>query len=386
MKLQKLNKKKGDKMTIFFEWLRRRHPRYLMEQDAPVPAPVPAPTEDNDTYEAAQKEFEELQKSIAEKRAKAKDRAFAWGDTLGYTKEEILFNKPVIPKEMIRNSQFDPSKWDQDYEKLKQQSPWKGNFATDKSLFDEPVRMLVVTNAGFTRQGGTEAYQVMTANSSKTVVLPDYNFEVLPKQESPTWDGKLTQEGKNMLSRILRYTTQSKGHVDTDRNFDPKYAKPGYRSISTYPNQNNPNYDSNRYYKDPKEMGVRLAAIKNYMSKDSLRKIANLSLGNLSVSNKLVEALPNDEKHILWYVLNHDQWGSGFAGINSLNKNDANNAHNAVNELIDNLKKKNRDIDEMLNFYKTLGEEDKSKFLKELTDNYDTVVQNKPQYSQNRMT
>lgn len=378
-------------MTIFFEWLRRRHPRYLMEQDAPAPVPAPAPAEDNDTYEAAQKEFEELQKSIAEKRAKAKDRAFAWGDTLGYTKEEILFNKPVIPKEMIRNSQFDPSKWDKDYRNLQQQQPWKGNFVTYKDLFDEPVRMLVVTNAAFTRQGGTEAYQVMTANSSKTVVLPQYNFEVVPSQQSPTWDGKLTQEGKNILSRILRYTTQSKGHVDNDKNFDPKHAKPGYRSMSSYPNQDNPNQDNpnpdyNKYYKDPKEMGVRLAAIKNYMSKDSLREIAKLSLGNLSVSNKLVEALPDNEEHILWYVFNHDEWGWRFAGQRSLNTNDANNVYNAVKELIDNLKKKNKDIDEMLNFYKTLGKEDKAEFLKELTDNYDRVVQKKPQYSQNRMT
>jgi hypothetical protein len=53
-------------MTIFFEWLRRRHPRYLMEQDAPVPAPVP--TEDNDTYEASEKDLEELEKRIAEKK------------------------------------------------------------------------------------------------------------------------------------------------------------------------------------------------------------------------------------------------------------------------------------------------------------------------------
>lgn len=372
-------------MTIFFEWLRRRHPRYLMEQDAPAPAP--APVKDNDTYEASEKDFEELEKRIAEKRAKAQDRKAAWTNKLGYTQEEIIIEKIIIPKNMIRNTQFDPTKWDKDYKNLSNDTDGS-NFATDKSLFDEPVRMLVVKKDGFRRvlrrtskdegyDASHDPYYMQAWNSSKTVVLPEYAFTELPTASS---DGKLNQDGANILARILRYTTQSKGRVDDQRSFNKEDIKPGYRFDS-----NLPSYD--KYYKDPKEMGVRLAAIKNYMSKNSLHKIAELSVQNKYVSKGLVDILPNDEIEMLRYIFNWQDWWQHYATANSLNKDDGLNAQYAIGELIDNLKKKNTDIAEIINFYNNLKTiEERKKFFTTLASRYNSVVQNKPQYSQNRMT
>jgi hypothetical protein len=372
-------------MTIFFEWLRRRHPRYLMEQDAPVPAPVP--TEDNDTYEASEKDLEELEKRIAEKRAKAQDRKAAWKNKLGYTQEEIIIEKIITPKNMIRNAQFDPTKWDKDYKTLSNDTDGS-NFATDKSLFDEPVRMLVVKNDGFSRvlrttsnaegyDASHEAYYIKAWNSSKTVVLPAYVFTELPTASS---DGKLNPTGANTLARILRYTTQSKGHVDDERNFNKEDVKPGYRL-----DRSSPSY--NKYYKDPQEMGVRLAAIKNYMSKNSLHKIAELSVEDKFVSKGLVDILPDNEIEMLNYIFNWKDWWQHYVSANGLNKQDALNVQYVIGEFLNNLKEKNADIAEIINFYNNLKTiEERKKFFTTLASRYNSVVQNKPQYSQNRMT
>ena len=371
-------------MTIFFEWLRRRHPRYLMEQDAPAPAP--APVKDNDTYEASEKDFEELEKRIAEKRAKAQDRKAAWTNKLGYTQEEIIIEKIIIPKNIIRNAQFDPTKWDKDYENLSNDTDGS-NFATDKSLFDEPVRMLVVKKDGFSRvlrtsnaegyDASHEAYYIKAWNSSKTVVLPEWAFTELP---TATSDGKLNPTGVNTLARILRYTTQSKGYVDDERNFNKGDVKPGYRL-----DRNSPSYD--KYYKDPKEMGVRLAAIKNYMSKNSLHKIAELSVEDKFVSKGLVDILPDDEIEMLRSIFNWQDWWRRYVSANGLNKQDALNVQYVIGEFLNNLKEKNTDIAEIINFYNNLKTiDERKKFFNTLASRYNSVVQNKPQYSQNGMT
>ena len=376
-------------MTMFFEWLRVRHPQYLMEQETPPATAAPPASayadEDaaNATFEALKKRREEIEKRMKDRQLKAQDRDTAWENTLGYTKEEILLQKTIIPRVMIRNAQFDYKKWNADFKKLQGHTPGgkNSNFITDKELFNEPVRMLVVTDLAFDRQGKEEAYPVIDKNSSKTVVLPKRNFSEMP---TPETDGKLTPYGENELVRALRYTTQSKGQVD-ERNFTPEDMTPGYRSVATLPDGKvNPSHK--KYYNDPKEMSVRLAAIKNYMSKESLEKIALLSVDNKFASKELVDFLPDDERDILDNVFNHVKWWQKFVAAKDYNKSARDNAWHALNELLNNLKKKNRDIQEILDYYNTLSDTDKVDYMSVLTFHYNNVAQNKSQYNQNAVT
>ena len=43
-------------------------------------------------------------------------------DNLGYRPDEILVQKNVIPKQLIRNAQFDTNKWDKDFNRLQDPS------------------------------------------------------------------------------------------------------------------------------------------------------------------------------------------------------------------------------------------------------------------------
>jgi hypothetical protein len=382
-----------------------------MEQETPPATAAPPASADEDaanaTFEALKKRREEIETRMKDRQLKAQDRSVAWKNNLGYNDEEIVIQKTIIPKDMVSSAQFDSQKWKKDFKNLQQRSPGATNFATFKDLYQEPVRMFVVTDEAFKTRGKNEAYYVKDKNSSMTVVLPQSYFETLPTE---TTDGQLTSAGENTLARVLRYTTQTKGwdlvnnKGEPSRNFD-RWATQNlvgdndpdqnYRWMSKIETEDpknpgikkyiaNPSY--NKYYQDIRQMGVRLAALKNYMSKNSLRKMANLSTSSKFMANKFVDFLPEDEIGILRYVFNNRNWLTEFSNQMAFSSEDSASAKLVLIELINNLKKQNKDIMELLNFYDNLPENEKQIYLSELIGNYDKVVQNKPQYNQNAVT
>jgi len=312
-------------MKNFVEWLKTKHPRYFTEQQ-------------NEQ------------------------------DNLGYRPDEIIIQKNVIPKQLIRNAQFDTNKWDKDFNRLQDPSENQNSgFATIKYYFDEPVRMLVVKKEALKRvRPNAEAYYMPLQH---TVVLPNTMFTELPTASS---DGKLTPEGAEALAHELRHSTQQ-GFVPKVRQQDS--------SLSGKEREK-------KYHKDPREMGVRLAAIKNYMSKDALYKIANLSTKNKDYANKIVETLPEDEKLIFHFILHPQEWERRSLKIINSETNNPDN-HKLINlilrsvlyELITNLSKSNSDVSEILSFYNTLNGAEKEDYYKELIGAYDQVVKN-PQNNQ----
>jgi hypothetical protein len=318
-------------MKNFVEWLKTKHPRYFTEQQ-------------NEQ------------------------------DNLGYRPDEIIIQKNVIPKQLIRNAQFDTNKWDKDFNRLQDPSENQNSgFATIKYYFDEPVRMLVVKKEALKRvRPNAEAYYMSLQH---TVVLPNTMFTELPTASS---DGKLTPEGAEALAHELRHSTQQ-GIIPKARQQDFNQQD---SSLSGKEREK-------KYHKDPREMGVRLAAIKNYMSKDALYKIANLSTKNKDYANKIVETLPEDEKLIFYFILHPQEWERRSLKIINSETNNSDN-HKLINlilrsvlyELITNLSKSNGDVSEILSFYNTLNGAEKEDYYKELIGAYDQVVKNNPQNNQ----
>jgi len=318
-------------MKNFVEWLKTKHPRYFTEQQDEQ-------------------------------------------DNLGYRPDEIIIQKNVIPKQLIRNAQFDTNKWDKDFNRLQDPSENQNSgFATIKYYFDEPVRMLVVKKEALKRvRPSAEAYYMSLQH---TVVLPNTMFTELPTASS---DGKLTKDGAEALAHELRHSTQ--------QGFVPKARQQDF-------NQQDSSLSGKKrekkYHKDPREMGVRLAAIKNYMSKDALYKIANLSTKNKDYANKIVETLPEDEKLIFYFILHPQEWERRSLKIINSETNNPDN-HKLINlilrsvlyELITNLSKSNGDVSEILSFYNTLNGAEKEDYYKELIGAYDQVVKNNPQNNQ----
>jgi hypothetical protein len=312
-------------MENFVEWLKIKHPRYFTEQQ-------------NEQ------------------------------DNLGFRPDEIIIQKNVIPKQLIRNAQFDTNKWDKDFNRLQDPSENQNSgFATIKYYFDEPVRMLVVKKEALKRvRPSAEAYYMSLQH---TVVLPNTMFTELPTASS---DGKLTPEGAEALAHELRHSTQ--------QGFVPKVRQQDFNLQGEQ--------SKKRYFKDPREMGVRLAAIKNYMSKDALQKIANLSTKNKDYANKLVETLPEDEKLIFYFILHPQEWERRSLKIINSETNNPDNRklinlilRSVLYELITNLSKSNGDVSEILSFYNTLNGAEKEDYYKELIGAYDQVVKN-PQNNQ----
>jgi hypothetical protein len=314
----------GDKMKNFAEWLKTKHPRYFTEQQ----------DEQNN---------------------------------LGFRPDEIIIQKNVIPKQLIRNAQFDVKKWDADFNKLQKPSQGDIGFATSKEFFDKPVRMLVVTRSGMTRVVGAN-YTGGFYRSSKTIVMPNNAFAELP---TPTSDGRLTKDGAETLAHELRHSTQQ-GETPFNRSQGAvRFFPPGQ--------QDDTKKGSSawfQYLNDPREMGVRLAAIKNYMSKESLFKIADLTVDRLKeYAKQLVAFLPEDEKRIFHYILNNDEWCNAFAKEKNSSPHQIKLLLAASEVLISDLRSKNTDIDSLLDFYYRVNTESKkAEIYKELMDAYDRVV------------
>ena len=309
----------GDKMKNFAEWLKTNYPRYFTEQ-------------------------QDEQKNQ---------------NNLGFRPDEIIIQKNVIPKQLIRNAQFDVKKWDADFNKLQKPSQGDIGFATSQEFFDKPVRMLVVTRNGLTRvdEASTAGF---FHRSSRTIVMPDNAFIQLP---TATSDGRLTKDGAETLAHELRHTTQQ-GETPYHRS-QGKVQDPGRIGAP----------DWLQYLNDPREIGVRLAAIKNYMSKESLFKIADLCVDRLKeYAKQLVAFLPEDEKRIFHYILHPKEWSDAFAKEKNSNPHQIKLLLAASSDIINVLRTKNTDINSLLDFYYLANDKYNKEIYKELMDAYDRVV------------
>lgn len=285
-----------------------------------------------------------------------------------YKPDEILIKKEIIPKNLIRNAQTDPEKWDRDFDKL--QNPDFNRdigFATIKHYFTQPVTMYVVKEKAMERvRPGAGAYVIW-----KSVFMPDIAFEVLP---TATSDGKLTKIGAEILSHELRHTTQ-KGIVPAEREYHNAPAKGSFGDMH-----------SERgilYMQHPKEMGVRLAALKNLIDKKTFKTIAN-SADDKTYANIMVDLLPKDEKTIIRFIFNENEWVDYT--IDQMSKEydlTSNKSFDLKKHLqkvalniVEKLKFMNHDVDSIFKFYNTLDLQNKKKYLDELISVYDQVVKN----------
>ena len=271
-------------MENFVEWLKINYPEFLNEQDnsvkpwitSPVYKPIPKQTPSTIAPPAAS-----LPANHPENEYKA---------------DEIIIKKQIIPKDFIRAAQTNPEKWDRDFQNLQKPgtmpskyhtgSQWKDiGFATHKDFLDKPITIYVVTDEALKR-----LYPYAGAYASSRgdyIVMPKNSFTELP---TATSDGKLTKDGAETLAHELRHTTQ-KGIIPQERLQDPNL--PGKYTDLTSP-------ISKRYFKDPREMGVRLAAIKNLLDENLRQKIkkeitVNLNLENLEFYKNLTARVPLDD-------------------------------------------------------------------------------------------
>jgi len=269
-------------MKNFAEWLKTNYPEFLNEQDNSVKPWMTSPV-----YNPIAKK----PSTIAT--PNAPDR---WHPENTYKADEIIIKKQIIPKDFIRAAQPNPEKWDRDFQNLQKPGTMPSQyhtgsqfkdigFATHKDFFDTPVTMYVVTDEALKRvypdAGAYASFQ------DGYVVMPKKSFTELPTASS---DGKLTKNGAETLAHELRHTTQ-KGKAPQERWQDPNL--PGSYNDMTSPK-------SKKYYQDPMEMGVRLAAIKNLLDENLRQKIkkeiaVNLNLENLEFYKNLTARVPLDD-------------------------------------------------------------------------------------------
>jgi hypothetical protein len=315
-----------------------------------------------------------------------------------YKVDEIIIKKQIIPKDFIRAAQPNQEKWDRDFQNLQKPGTMPSKyhtgsqfkdigFATHKVFFDAPMTMYVVTDEALQRVSpGAGAY---ASTKNGYIVMPKNYFIELPTASS---DGKLTKDGANTLAHELRHTTQ-KGEAPQERRQDRNL--PGSYSDITSPK-------SKRYYQDPREMGVRLAAIKNLLDRKTFDKINEKSarkLYNRVVYDEHISTLvyyipvDNDEKRALRFVLNPEEWikyavnnmsktpGSGDAEMIN-EKGFYEKMQNAAKKIINELKEMNNDVSSIIGYYDSLDPEKKKNYLDELLRFYDQVVKNNPQNNQ----
>jgi len=269
-------------MENFVEWLKINYPEFLNEQDNSIKPWMTSPV-----YNPIAKK----PSTIATPNAPD-----SWHPENTYKANEIIIKKQIIPKDFIRAAQPNPEKWDRDFQNLQKPGTMPSQyhtgsqfkdigFATHKDFFDTPVTMYVVTDEALKRvhpdAGAYASFQ------GGYIVMPKKSFTELPTASS---DGKLTKYGVNTLAHELRHTTQ-KGEAPQERWQDPNL--PGSYNDVTSPK-------GKKYYQDPREMGVRLAAIKNLLDENLRQKIkkeiaVNLNLENLEFYKNLTARVPLDD-------------------------------------------------------------------------------------------
>lgn len=268
-------------------------------------------------------------------------------------KDDILTIKEVIPINYIRMAQMNKEKFDKDYANLKNPTNDDLGFATNKEKFNKPIRMIVITDEAMNDDQGkaTGAFKTIDHKGS-VIVMRKSSFIELP---SKTSIGKLTKDGIESLAHELRHTTQDNSKVPESRRQNDKL---GYK----------------HYMHDPVEMGVRIAAIKNLTSSKTISDY----LGNDPVSQAIKMSLPQDEKQILNLILNNNLWEKQIIQNNP--KLQQKEIEQKINSIIERIKLLDGDASSLINLYRSLNPQEKQNYMKEILQNYDKVVQNKPNY------
>lgn len=267
-------------------------------------------------------------------------------------KDDIVAIKEVIPINYIRMVQKNKEKFDKDYANLKNPTNDDIGFATNKEKFNKPLRMIVVTDESMYEKFGEADAFAAKDHKGDVIVMRKSSFIELP---SKTSIGKLTPEGLGFLAHELRHTTQDNSKVPESRR--------------------QTRFDSHKHYMhDPREMGVRIAAIKNLMSSKTISDY----LGNDPVSQAIKMSLPQDEKQILNLILNNDLWEKQIIQNNP--KLQQREIEQKINSIIERIKLLSRDARSLIKLYQSLDPQEKQNYMKEILQNYDKVVQNKPNY------
>jgi len=268
-------------------------------------------------------------------------------------KDDILAIKEVIPINYIRMAQKNKEKFDKDYANLKNPTNDDIGFATNKEKFNKPIRMIIITDEAMNKKSGSASSAFATTDhKGYVIVMRKSSFIELP---SKTSIGKLTPEGLEYLAHELRHTTQDNRKVPESRRQNDYL---GYK----------------HYMHDPVEMGVRIAAIKNLMSSKTISDY----LGNDPVSQAIKMSLPQDEKQILNLILNNDLWEKQIIQNNP--KLQQREIEQKINYIIERIKLLNSDASSLIKLYQSLDPQEKQNYMKEILQNYDKVVQNKPNY------
>jgi hypothetical protein len=269
-------------------------------------------------------------------------------------KDDILAIKEVIPINYIRTAQINKEKFDKDYASLKNPTNDDIGFATNKEKFNKPIRMIVVTDESMNDDQGKSTLAFATRDhKGDVIVMRKSLFIELP---SKTSIGKLTPSGINTLAHELRHTTQNRDKTPELRRQNDDL---GYK----------------HYMHDPREMGVRIAAIKNLTSSKTILDY----LGNDPVSQAIKVSLPQDEKQILNLILNNDLWKKQIIQNNT--KLQQKEIEQKINSIIERIKLLNSDASSLINLYRSLNPQEKQNYMKEILQHYDKVVHNQPNLS-----
>jgi hypothetical protein len=268
-------------------------------------------------------------------------------------KDDIVAIKEVIPIDYIRMAQKNKEKFDKDYANLKNPTNDDIGFATNKEKFNKPLRMIIITDEGMNKKLGDTLGFATTDHKGSVIVMRKSSFIELP---SKTSIGKLTPEGLETLAHELRHTTQDSSKTPESRK---QRRDLGYK----------------HYMHDPREMGVRIAAIKNLTT---INPTILDYLGNDPVSQAIKMSLPQDEKQILNLILNNDLWEKQIIQNNP--KLEQIEIEQKINYIIERIKSLDSDASSLINLYRSLNPEEKQNYMKEILQNYDKVVQNKPNY------
>ena len=269
-------------------------------------------------------------------------------------KDDILATKEVIPINYIRTAQINKEKFDKDYANLKNPTNDDIGFATNKEKFNKPIRMIVVTDESMNDDLGKDTLAFAKRDhKGDVIVMRKSLFIELP---SKTSIGKLTPRGINTLAHELRHTTQNRDKTPESRKQNDDL---GYK----------------HYMHDPREMGVRIAAIKNLTSSKTILDY----LGNDPVSQAIKMSLPQDEKQILNLILNNNLWEKQIIQNNP--KLQQKEIEQKINSIIERIKLLNSDASSLINLYQSLNPQEKQNYMKEILQHYDKVVHNQPNLS-----
>lgn len=283
----------------------------------------------------------------------------------------IVAFKEVSPIKYIRMAQHDKEKFDDDYENLQKPSDDDLGFATLKEKFNKPIRLIVVDDEAYARRKGKYS-QAYLGNDHKgpIAVLRRSAFSELPTETS---DGKLTPVGISSLSHELRHGLQNQQKTPQERAQKPAPADGG-NNIEYY----------KHYMNDPREMGVRIAALKNLMSMRTILTYLYTDTYNDATSKAIKSSLPQDEKQRLNFILDPDMWKKQIIEQNP--KIEKEEIDLRINNLIKLLSNLNQDAKTLMDFSHQISPEERKIYIKEILQHYDKVVHNQTNLSHPQRT